>query len=139
MKTNNNRDDDSNELESFEKLIGKDIHDAWVDARVRNLSIDVVNALNRRAGHRRQYLRIVLPAALAIVLLIVVLLKPTYNSGSLDTESDSAYDFVPESEVQSALLTAISDDEVVDMIAIEQEPRTIILTDKDIDDLLKDL
>lgn len=139
MKTNNDFEDDGKELKSFEKIIGKNIHDDWVDAHTRNLSVDVVTALNRKDRSNRGYLRFALPSALALALLIVVILKPSFKSGSLDAHNDSAYRFISESEVKTALLAEISEDEAVDMIAVEQVPQPIILTDKDIDNLLKDL
>jgi hypothetical protein len=139
MKTNNDFEDDGNELKSFERIIGKNNHDEWVDAHTRNLSVDVVNALNRERRHYRGYLRFTLPAALSLALLIIVILKLSFNSGSLDTGSDFAYSFVSESEVSTALLAEISEDEAVDMITVDQKLNPIILTDKDIDNLLKDL
>ncbi|MBI2793519.1 MAG: hypothetical protein HYX66_02580 [Ignavibacteria bacterium] len=139
MKTNNDFEDIGKELKSFEKLIGKNIHDEWVDVHTKNLSADVVNALNTKERGYREYLRYALPAALAVVLLVVVILKPSFKSSSLDTHTDSVYRFVSESEVKKALLAEISDDEAVDMIAVEQNLNPIILTDKDIDNLLKDL
>lgn len=139
MKTPQNTDDNRRELDRYKHIIGKKNHDAWVDTHVRNLSVDVVNEMEKTRRLSSQRFVLVVPIAVAFTLLLLLIIKPSFNSVDQSTHSETAYSFVPSSEIEEALLAEITDDEAVEMIIVEAELKPIILTDSDIDNLLKEL
>ena len=118
---------------------GKEVHDAWVDANTRNLSVDVLNELERRKKTRSRRLAFGVPAfagAIAIALFFV-LYNPTptiETTASIDTE---AFDLT-ETDVAEALVADVSDEEILDILTADEVKSPDLLTDHDIDIIFED-
>jgi len=132
-------EDNSNELERFRHIIGKDKHDAWMDAQSRNLSIDVVDAIELNKQKRFKRLAYGIPAfagTIGIVALIMFF-SPTPVVDP-NTTSVAETEFVEDAIVAEALLADVSTDEAIEMLDTDEPIEHDILTEQDIDQLLQD-
>lgn len=131
--------ENSKELEQHSQLIGKQVHDAWIDSKTRNLSVDVLEEIEKRKRSRVRRFAVGVPAfagALGI-LLFVVLYQPT---GRIEPTSDLITEefYISEADLSTALVADVSEEEAVDMLVTENVDNNDLLTEQDIDVLFKE-
>ena len=126
-------------LSNLSHVIGKEAHDDWVDARTRNLSIDVVNGLIDRPNHSSVFAEYLLPLGLGIAMIVIMLIKPMSPTTTQSPVSGSDSEYVYQSELNATLMSSISNDEAIDMIARDVKADPVILTDHDVDEFIKGL
>jgi hypothetical protein len=112
-----------------------------VEQATRNLSVDVLAGLEARRLRRRQHRRTALAGlALATCLVLLLMVVPRESDQVLSGLNDTdTFLTASSTEIANDMLEDFAQEAALDRIVDAPTSRNILITNNDIDDLLKDL
>lgn len=138
--------DDERIVDAAMKHAGRDAYQEHMDRATRNLSVDVVNALNARQMRRQWFFRISLATTVATAAVVMFLVTPPTTevvkplpTSTVTTVAEPTISETDTETLATEYLSEVIDEQAIDRIAEVAEVEPTILTDKDIDALLEEL
>lgn len=138
--------EDERILDEAMRHVGREAYQEHMDRATRNLSVEVVDALNKRRKQRLWVVRISVAAtatAAAVIMMFVntpqpVVVEPIIEKPVAVVSEPSIIDTDTET-LAAEYLSDVIDEQSIDRIVEVAEVEPTILTDKDIDVLLEEM
>lgn len=138
--------DDERILDAAKKQIGREAYQEHMDRATRNLSVDVVNALQVRRSRRQWFLRVSVAATAATAAVVLWMVTPPTRDVVAPTPTPTvtavAEPAIPDTDSETLAteyLSEVIDEQAIDRIVEVAEVEPTILTDQDIDALLEEM
>ena len=137
MKTNK----DDQYLDSLRNRVGKGAHDAHMRSLSRNLSVDVVNAVNQPSTGKKWIGISAVSAAMITTAIILILTLPVSDIDQEQVFVDDvlAFDNVSSATMATDYLSVATEDLAIETIATDVYTDPTFVTDEDLDLLFEDL